>query len=292
MRREVLAGVDGSAESVTAALWAADEAALRGVPLRLLTVDAKNTGDHAWNIVRSARQWCHRAHGGIDIAEDVLAGYPPQVLVRESTDAQLLVVGSRGLGAVTETLLGSVSMGVAMRANCPVVVVPRRRGSFALGPVVLGVSGPSRGRAAISFAFAEAALRGTALLAVHVWRPISWTEPAQLAAWSTMDGARQDLTAELVDWASGYPDVQLSTDVRYGSPADELSQAASAAQLLVIGHCGTALALGTVAHRTLHHADCPVAIVREEHRREDIVFFEAGGGADERQVPRDSNAAP
>ncbi|QIZ37643.1 universal stress protein [Saccharopolyspora sp. ASAGF58] len=283
--RCVLAGVDGSAESATAALWAADEASLRGVALRLVTVVASGDSSQAWSVVRSAGELCRREHRKIDSAEDVVHGFPPDALALESVDAQLLVVGSRGRGAVAETLLGSVSRAVAERASCPVVVVPQRRTSFALGPVVLGVADPPFDSAAVSFAFAEAALRDTPLLVVHVWRPVPGrqfrTAPASMARLSTVDEARTDLTVNLADWTAKYPNVQLGTDVRYGNPAEELSLAASSAQLLVLGHHSRVLGFGSVARSVLHRADCPVVIVGETHHGEDLDFAEEGRRADE-----------
>ncbi|MGW3472131.1 universal stress protein [Saccharopolyspora sp. NPDC000995] len=285
--RCVLAGVDGSAESATAALWAADEAVLRGVSLRLVTVVASGDSSQAWGFVRSTGELCRREHRKIDLAEDVVHGFPPDALVRESIDVQLLVVGSRGRGAVAETLLGSVSRAVAERASCPVVVVPQRRTSFALGPVVLGVADPPFGSAAVSFAFAEAALRDTSLLAVHVWRPITgrkfWTGTS-MAMWSTVDEARSDLAVNLAEWATKYPDVQVGTEVRYGNPTEGLSLAASSAQLLVLGHRSTVLGFGSVAGGVLHHADCPVGIVGETQHDE-------GRRADERQDRQDADPA-
>jgi nucleotide-binding universal stress UspA family protein len=296
MQRVVLAGVDGSAESLTAALWAADEARLRGALLRLVTVCTGEDGPQARYIVRSVGEWCRREHREIDVADEVVPGYPPDVLVWASVDAELLVVGSRGRGAVAEMLLGSVSRAVAEWAKCPVVVVPQRRTSFALGPVVLGVARSPHDSAAVPFAFGEAALRNTSLLAVHVWRPVtgrsSWAGPAPLAVWSTADDARRYLAANLTDWAAGHPDVRLRTDVRYGNPAEELSRAASSAQLLVIGHRNRVLSFGSVARGVLHLADCPVAIVGETHHGEDVAFLDERRRADERQDRRNPDAAP
>ncbi|SDX75411.1 Nucleotide-binding universal stress protein, UspA family [Saccharopolyspora shandongensis] len=294
--RCVLAGVDGSTEAATAALWAAGEAALRGAPLRLVAVVAGGDNSQARDIVRDAGEWCRREHREIDVAEEVVRGFPPAELVRESVDAQLVVVGSRGRGAVAETLLGSVSRAVAERASCPAVVVPRCRTSFALGPVVLGVADPPLGAAAVAFAFAEAALRSTSLLAVHVWRPVagrhSRIEAETRATRSAVDDVRSGLAVDLAGWTTKYPDVQPGLDVRYGEPAGELCRAASSAQLLVLGHRGTVFGFGSVAHGVLHRADCPVVIVGETHHGEDVVFFDERRRADEGQDRQDADSAP
>ncbi|MER5391102.1 universal stress protein [Saccharopolyspora sp. NPDC002686] len=278
--RRVLVGIDGSEESVSAAMWAATEAVLRDAPLWVVAASGAATSAD-WAMVRSVVEECRRSRPGMDVTEEVLAGFAPDALIRQSADAQLLVVGSRGRGAVAETLLGSVSRAVAERASCPVVVVPRHRTSFAFGPVVLGVAGCAEKDGAVQFAFAEAVIRQTSLLAVHVWPPILGRhQQPEPPSPSTVDKMRDDLAASLADWSTKYPAVPLAVDVRYGDPAGELSRASASAQMLVLGHRSTALGFGTVAHGTLHHADCPVAVVGETHHGEDLAFPE-GRAADE-----------
>ncbi|MDA3644320.1 universal stress protein [Saccharopolyspora indica] len=284
--RRVLAGIDGSAESVTAATWAAAEAALRSAPLWLVTVEDSITS-HDWAVVRGVVERCRREHRGIDVTGVVIPGFAADALVRQSADAQLLVVGSRGRGAFGEALLGSVSRAAVERASCPVVVVPRRRTGSALGPVVFGVADPAYRSDAVPFAFAEAAIRRTSLLGVHVWQPIvgrhtrSETSGPLL---STVDHARSAVAAYLTCWAARYPEVQLGIEVRCGNPAEELSRASASAQLLVLGHRSTVLGFGSVAHGALHRADCPVAVVAETHHGEDAAFYSGRGDAGERDA--------
>ncbi|MGW1679639.1 universal stress protein [Saccharopolyspora sp. NPDC002376] len=288
--RRVLAGIDGSEESVTAGMWAAAEAALRGAPLWLVTVEDSVTSQ-AWAVVRSAVEHCRRDYRGLEVTGAVVSGFAADALVQQSADAQLLVVGSRGRGAVAETLLGSVSRVVAERSSCPVVVVPQRRTSFALGPVVLGVTDLAYRADAVPFAFAEAAIRRTSLLAVHVWQPVvgrhSLTRSA-VPECSTVEQVRSGVGESLTGWTTRYPEVQLGIDVRCGDPAAELSRAAASAQLLVLGHRSTTIGFGSVAHGALHRADCPVAIVGETHHGEDVAFYRGRRNAGE----RDAEPAP
>ena len=65
--------------------------------------------------------------GGVDIERRVVVGAPGAVLVAESREADLLVVGSRGHGGFAGLLLGSVSQQCAHHAACPVVIVPHTR---------------------------------------------------------------------------------------------------------------------------------------------------------------------
>ncbi|MBB5155971.1 universal stress protein [Saccharopolyspora phatthalungensis] len=144
MQRPVLVRVDDSPEASTAALWAMDEAVLRRAPVRLLTISDTAGRDEAWGVARSTGEWCRRGHREADIVDEVVSRFPSEELVRRSADAQLLVVGSRGRGAVAEVLLGSVSMAAAMGAHCP-VVIRQRRTCFAPGLVCFLGGGGSLG---------------------------------------------------------------------------------------------------------------------------------------------------
>jgi nucleotide-binding universal stress UspA family protein len=270
--RPVLVGVDGSEQSYAAALWAVAEADLRKLPVRLVTVaDDPSRDDAAWETLVRVADECRSDRPRVEVFEEVKYGLPIENLIWASAQANLVVLGSRGLGRLAETVLGSVSTAVAMHARCPVVVVRDRRTSFAVGPVVVGVDDSAPSRAALQFAFEEATARRTDLLAMHVWRPVlaeySWIEASPAgAAWFSLEDAQQRLGEQLGPWREKYPNVEIRELVRYGHPVEELVTAASHGQLLVVGHRGLGgferLLLGSVAHGALHHAECPVAIVR------------------------------
>jgi nucleotide-binding universal stress UspA family protein len=63
----------------------------------------------------------------VKIEQRVIQGAPAAVLVEESQDADLLVVGSRGHGGFAQLLLGSVSQQCAQHSECPVVIVHAER---------------------------------------------------------------------------------------------------------------------------------------------------------------------
>ena len=139
----IIVGIDGSTHSQQALEWAVREAAVRQVPLTVLTVfrtpvsfwggpvtyqeaDAKDV-DKARADAQDALAKALAAVGGARPAEvRVLAqaGLPAEVLIRESGDADILVVGSRGTGGFSRLLLGSVSTQVTHHAHCPVVIIP------------------------------------------------------------------------------------------------------------------------------------------------------------------------
>lgn len=283
----LVVGVDGSEPSLRAADWAADDAALRGVPLRVVYASLWEryegkalAGEHktfeevrAADIVAVAARRAQRRHPGLAISAEVLAEEPEYALAREGRDASALVLGTRGRSDFVEMLLGSVSLAVAAYADCPVIVL---RGSHDSGVsaaparrVVVGVGGTGEGSAALRFAVEEARLRRAPLEAVRAWRcpahesvghPLLAGEPARL---------HEEHAVKVLDEA--LKDVPADTDLRRrtveGPPRHVLLDASHDAGLLVVGarrHTGRfGLQLGRVAHGVLHHAACPVAVVPE-----------------------------
>ncbi|WP_153815322.1 universal stress protein [Streptomyces sp. SUK 48] len=281
----VLVGVDGSEESLRAVDRAAEEAALRGAPLRLVhaslweryegSLIAQEVGKPAeevmgQDIMDAAERRAHRHHPELRLTTSVLADEPSFGLVNESSTARLVVVGCRGRNAVTELLLGSVSLSVAARAHCPVIVLrggPGRRTTP--GRVVLGVAGKDAGPAAVRFAAEEAALRGVPLEAVRAWRrpAHSTTGYPPLAggpAQAQEEEAAEALEEALRDVPEGLDQHRRTAE---GHARDILVDASRDAGLLVVGarrrvgHTGPRLS--RVAHGVLHHAACPVAVVPE-----------------------------
>lgn len=284
----LLVGVDGSEPSLRAVDWAADEAALRGVALRVvyaslwehyegsaLSSDVGKPSEEvrADDIVRAAARRALRRRPDLRVSADVLPEEPEYALVREGRNASALVLGTRGRSGLVEMLLGSVGLTVAAQADCPVIVVRGGHdngvGTDSRGRVVLGVGETGKGSAATRFAFQEAKLRAAPLDAVRAWRcpahesvdhPLLAGEPARLHE----EHAAQALEEALKD-APG--DVELHRRTVEGPARRVLLEASHDAGLLVVGarrnpgHLG--LQLGRVAHGVLHHAACPVAIVPE-----------------------------
>lgn len=267
----VLVGVDGSEPSLAAAVWAAEEAYLRHAPARLMVVGNDSAQDEEIRAsLSNAAEHCRKKHPQAEVVEEIEHGSPTEALIRCSAEARLLVVGSRGRGNLAEVVLGSVSTAVAMRARCPVAVIRDRRTSFSVGPVVVGVDGSASSRSALQFAFDAATARQADLVAIYAWRPEnagrSRRDAPQGAVWFSLDDAQRELAAQLERWRESHPDVVVREEVRFGHPVEELVSAASHAQVLVVGHRGMGgferLLLGSVAHGVLHHAECPVVVVR------------------------------
>ncbi|MEU5998991.1 universal stress protein [Streptomyces sp. NPDC047197] len=282
MSLPLVVGVDGSESSLRAVDWAADEAALRRAPLRVVYASrweryegaalARELGEPSAQvspeeIVRAAER---RAHGRADltVTTAVVTEEAEYVLIHESRNASAVVVGTRGRGALADALLGSVSLSVATHAHCPVVVVRGDRDDRTTGrrsaPVVLGVA--DEPTPAVRFAYEEARLHAVPVEAVRAWRcpshetadhPLLAGQPERLHE----ERAVEQLEAALAD---APPDVKLRRRTAEGPAGKVLLAASHEAGLLVVGrrrpkHLGPHL--GRVTHRLLHHAACPVAIV-------------------------------
>jgi nucleotide-binding universal stress UspA family protein len=290
MPRTVTVGLDGSPESRAAADWAAREAKLRGLPLKLVNVWepapeplaqapllGPETHQH-WteHIPREAADGVRAAHPEVDVLIEQVTGRPAEVLTDAAKDAEPLVLGSRGLSGVGGFIVGSVGLAVVAHAERPVVLVraegdtsgtdpdvPRSR------PVVLGLDTRAPDDTLIGFAFEAALLRGTSLRVVHGWDAppyiVHGMAPdfelnAQIAA---EQGAA--LTEALGPWKRKFPDLQIVEDSLSGKAADHLVDASSEASLVVVGRRIRRAALGAhigpVTYAVLHHATAPVAVV-------------------------------
>ncbi|GAA3501485.1 universal stress protein [Streptomyces prasinosporus] len=286
MELPLVVGVDGSESALRAVDWAADEAALRRVPLRLVHASlwehyegvAPVTGSgrpgeraRAETVVEDALERARTRRPEVKAQGEVVPEEPEYVLLREGREATAVVVGSRGRGDLAEALLGSVSLTVAARAHCPVIVLrgghDGRAASGAGRRVLVGVGEGARGAAAVRFAAEEARLRGVPLEAVRAWQyPLrEGTEHPLLAgnpARPYQERAAQVLEEALRDVPE---DVEVRRRTVEGPARRVLAAASDGADLLVVGarrrpgHHG--LQLGRVAHAVLHRSACPVAVV-------------------------------
>jgi nucleotide-binding universal stress UspA family protein len=283
-------GVDGSANGERAVRWAAREAGERQMRIRLVAVvdePGEAMGQPAWvsptalrdpfietarRHIRVATDSVHYIAENVEVDADVRVGHPVGVLLDESGRAGLLVVGHRGLGGVTGLLAGSVAVGVAARAGCPVVVVrgsTGERDAHPEGPVVVGVDGSRLSEAAVEFAFDAASRRGVGLVAVHAWldRIVAAGKAAGVIDWDAVRGEEAALLAQrLAGWAEKYPDVTVNPIVLADRPARALVNQSENAQLVVVGSHGRGAiigaALGSVSQALIHRAACPVAVIR------------------------------
>lgn len=267
----VVVGVDGSEESLRAVEWAALEAQRHRAPLRIVsapalpsrmracarypdTAAARLQGDSCRALdeaVTRSRELASRQLIGVDL----LAGPPALAVTQSGGGALMLVVGARGSGGFAAMTLGSVSRYAAMHARCPVVVV-REETTAVHREVVVGIRDPDDTAAALAYAFDEAALRGTTLVAVHA---------GQLGdAENVGPEADLNLSEVLATWRDKYPGVTVWQDVVHDHPAHVLASYCARADLVVIGRHGgpgSHRSIGGIQHALLNHARGPVAIV-------------------------------
>jgi nucleotide-binding universal stress UspA family protein len=283
----VVAAADGSEESLRAVDWAAREAALRKLPLRIVSaaelVPRMIAGHGATDFdtvadalrkdrdraLAAAAKRAAAAAPDLLIDVDELTGAPAQSVTEAGSGAAMLVVGSRGLGGFTAMILGSVSRHASAHATCPVVVV-REETTAAHRQVGVGISDPAHSAAALAFAFEEAALRKTSLIAVHAWDSprgeigFSAQAPTEPGARALEEQAVRRLENVLAEWQVKYPDVQVSHDFVRSHPGRALAGLSARADLVVIGRHATRALVpgpGAVRHAVLNHAHGPVATV-------------------------------
>lgn len=283
--RPVVVGVDGSDSATQAVRWAALEAARRGAPLLLVHVwtpvpvgvpHAATLGPYQDGLIDQGKAWLTEASAvaqetapGLTTDTGLAGGSVAGHLIGRSATAELVVLGSRGLGGFTGLLVGSTAVALAAHGHCPVVVV---RGVDATdverdGPVVVGVDGPSARHEAIHLAFHAASLRRAPLVAVHAWSDLPITTVWELSAtWHMIEhGESETLTKQLAPYREQFPDVTVEQVVVRDRPAHALLDHARSAQLVVVGSRGRGgfrgLLLGSTSQALIHHAACPVAVV-------------------------------
>ncbi|MEU2110879.1 universal stress protein [Streptomyces sp. NPDC019507] len=298
MSRTVTVGLDDTPESREAAEWAAREALLRGLPLKVMYVQEQVSRYVARTPLLdldSHRRWAERMtqesadalrlrHPGLEVVTEHPTGTAADVLSEAAGFAELLVLGSRGLGRLTGFMVGSVSLGVVARAERPVVLVrtaeraddehtPDPAGvpsaATPFRPVVLGLDIDHPDDTLLDFAFDAAARRKAPLRAVHAWPeppPSFYGLSGGAELHDRLEREQASLLSEVLHgWRQKFPDVEVIEASRCGNAAQVLVNDARDASLAVVGRRIRSGALGPhighVTHSALHHIAAPVAVV-------------------------------
>jgi nucleotide-binding universal stress UspA family protein len=231
----IVAGTDGSEESLAAVQWAAVEAVRRSVPLSIVHVLEHHTAPAAdtqivWHEVhrrgrarhdvphgaRSAlARAVHRAAAaapGVDLRTAAACGHADQVLTALTDQAALFAIGTRGTGGgqFSGLRLGSVALCLASRARCPVVFTAA--GSRPdVREIVVGADDSDEATAALEFSFGEADVRGARLTALYAWQHPEAGRLDGYHGWVlSVDPTNEDaaalLSEQVAPWRHKYPE--------------------------------------------------------------------------------------
>jgi nucleotide-binding universal stress UspA family protein len=287
----IVVGTNGRPDSRAAVLWAADEACRRPTPLRVvyalsmpavLVTPIGDAGPLPEEVLHSAHEVADlaaqvaRDRGVGEVQTRVELGSPAAVIIRESAEVDLVVLGSRGRGDVATAVLGSVMVTVTSHAKCPVVVV--RPGVMAHldenHAVVVGIDGSHHSVHAVAFAADMASRAGAPLVVLSAWHlPLSDSLGVAWSLTGTGDNriraealAREPVDGMVQKVRATHPQVLVTGRVVEGDAGAVLAQASRRSGLVVVGSRGVGgfrgLLLGSVSHHVVHDATCPVAVVR------------------------------
>lgn len=283
----IVVGVDGSASSLRALAWAAEQAQAERRSLTL--VHAINAVTSAYmdtavlyprevresltaegrEVLGAAREEVARRSHGVEVHEVFRLADPREVLLELSQQAAMLVLGSRGRGTLRRLLLGSVSVAVARHAGCPVVVHrPGKQGVVRHG-VLVGADGTEDSLPVLEFAYKQAALRDLPLTVLHCFWDVGteslggYIIPSDITV--DLEDEQALLAQSMAGMAERYPEVTVRADISRGQTDQVLLHMAEEMDLVVLGAHESGmverLLFGSVSVSVLEHATVPVAVV-------------------------------
>ena len=283
----IIVGVDGSADAERALRWAAEEASRERRPLAVVTAAGiDQVGAVTWAgagtyvvpvadlieqvqaVAEGAAATVHRLRPGLMVTAHAAHGDPRDSLVELSRQAHLVVVGSRGRGAVRSRMLGSVSTSVARHAHAPVVVCrPDSPGVVRKG-VLVGVSGTAEEQPVLEFAFQHASMRGLPLRVRHSFHDVfadMYGAHIVAASGELLEEERLMLAEAVAGYSEKYPEVTVDLELARGLAHATLAADSEHWNLIVVGRhptdsVGRKLS-ATVATAVIEHARTTVAVV-------------------------------
>jgi nucleotide-binding universal stress UspA family protein len=265
----VVVGIDGSEAAIQAARWAADEAVCREIPLRLVQVIPEQVEpaplasvgnlrmelEYAETTLRIASAAVEATGKPVKVETEILQGDPAAALIAESRDAEMICVGSVGIGRFARALMGSTAAELAEAAHCPVAIIRAQQSQLKSDSalIVVAVNDSPDNNDVVEQAMAEAQLRLAPVLALGVLQK------------DIGDMASDELKRQVECWRRRHPGVKIYAGATRADIADFLPVIDRTIQLAVIGSTDAdqvARLIGPHRHPILGHAECSVLIVR------------------------------
>jgi nucleotide-binding universal stress UspA family protein len=265
IRPAVIVGIDGSQAAIHAAEWAADEAAGRGVSLLMLAIvktthpsaeDYHRDVAHAETSLREARIAVEAMGRPVKVETQILRGQPGAILVSESDDAEMICVGSLGIGRYARALLGSTATEVAEKALCPVAVIRSQSDQSRpnINWIVVAVGDAAGRDSVVDQAMREAQLRKLPVLAIGATQA------------NVAEASSHELDNRLWPWRLWYPDVRIYPVTTGANVTRFLRTIDDLVPMAVIGAADAgelAQIVGAHDHPVFRYAQSSVLIVRE-----------------------------
>lgn len=239
----IFVGIDGSKTAIGAALWAADEAVSRDVPLRLLYAMERGgirdvdrmAHKHiaAENAVRRAATAVETTGQRVKIETEIVDGPPISSLIRASASAAMLCLGAVGLRHFQPGRVGSTTAALALWGQCPVAII-RGRDRYRRQPdeIVVDIDGLPENGVLLGAAVGEALLRSAPIRVVICRQDVSGADGAERDHDSRAGG---DLDRRLAPWRQRYPHLEVEPVVVRGSLLDYLARNHRSMRLVIVG---------------------------------------------------------
>ena len=263
--RRIVVGIDGSDAAINAAKWAVAEATSRDVAVRLVHVIPERrpngaSADDSLDIeygetaLRAACAALHATEEQVKIETDLVHGSPASALIDESRDAEMICIGSVGIGGIARRIIGSTADAVARQAHCTVAVIRHNRDADESrgGSIAVVVDESPGNDAVLEHGFREARLRGASILALGVWR------------WGLGEIPYRQLDHRLGRWVSEYREVHVRPAAARAGAAEFLSGTNESIQLAVVGSSDAddvARMIGPIKPH-FGHTGCSVLVAR------------------------------
>ncbi|MFT4218777.1 MAG: universal stress protein [Micropruina sp.] len=279
----ILVGYDASDDAVRALEYAARVAAATKTMLQLVYVADDAVVSSPWGVVfdassvqATARKLLAEAAAtanSLGVAKKririkVAIGTPVGVLAQLSQNCSMVVVGRRAHTSRTLSFSGSTSVGLAGAVRCPLVVVADIP-TLDDGPIGVALEADGPGSLALEWALSNPLFAGRPIKVISVCKApqsrIFWLSVSQDQADAAIEQTETHQAAQVAEVAARHPDApEITTEVRYGSPVDELSTFSETVSVLVIEADVRfpTYSVGSVARGLMTHAGCPLILVK------------------------------